>query len=439
MKHVKFCKLSKQNFALAKKFVSHTLRYGEQISLPIGFTFNNLLSELSKTCGNRQIEFFEVMVGKRIAGFCYYTIYERYRAAEIAAIFLPEFRGQGLALPTISFLKEHIIHYYPKLIRIEATASSCNPIAISTLLSGGFKIEGIRPAGYVRGKIISDAILFGMLIGKKRIVSSLYHFDCFKNKKKEKFRLMKQGQIVLTHEAKLLHSLGIWDRFANAEQIIDIGCGFGQFIDWLANEFPSVKKIIGVDNSESMIRGSIVRDRKKVRLVCSEGLKFLKHLSSRKADIICLRFVINHIPVSSWNHWLLNIKRCLKPGGIVYITLADANYYKTYPELPLMDIMFEHKKLVREKAGGIWNVPSVIGAQLHAAGYRGIIQQSVCITTEDMGKHNYAVSIGDQFLWGIEKEWDKTGKMAKDLLLDASRHDNFWGQVKIGVHVGEKP
>ncbi|MCG2726811.1 MAG: class I SAM-dependent methyltransferase [Elusimicrobia bacterium] len=324
-------------------------------------------------------------------------------------------------------------------MRLEATASSSNSIAISILLSAGFKIEGVRPNGYIRGKMISDAILFGMLIGKVRnTVSSLYRFDSFRNRKKEKARLIKQGNILLKHEAQLMQDMGMFDKFAHAEQIIDIGCGFGQFAIWLSKKFPSVSRVIGVDPSEFMIQQSEAKDSPKVTMVCSDGLKFLESLPSGKTDIVCLRFVINHIPSRLWNRWLIAVKRCLKPGGIIYLTLADANYYKTSPELPLMDIMFEHKKLLREKNGGIWNTPSVIGRHLNIAGYNHLVQQSVCLTTEDMGMHNYAVSIGDQFIWGIEDSWKKTGELTKRLLLDASKDANFWGQVKIGIHVGEK-
>lgn len=440
MGKVKYRKLSEQGIVLAKKFVSHDPKYGEQISLPSGFTFDNLLLEKAKPMGNKQIEFFEVILGRQIVGFCYYTIYERSRAAEIATIFLPKYRGRGFILPTISFLKKHAIQYYPKLIRLEATASSSNAVAISILLSVGFEIEGVRPAGYVRGEVVRDAILFGMLIEKSNNnVSGMYHFDSFKNKKIEKARLITQGQIVLKHEVKLLKHVGIYAKFAEAKQIVDIGCGFGQFAAWLATEFPAVEKVTCVDPSESMIRGSIVGESEKVKLICSDGLKFLEHLPAGKADIICLRFVINHIPARLWSRWLASSRRCLKPGGIVYLTLADANYYKTYPKLPLMDIMFKHKKLFREKNGGIWDVPAVIGRFLYAAGYRRITQESVCLTTEDMGVRNYATSIGNQFLWGIEDSWRKTGELARRSLFDASNHDDFWGQVKIGIHVGEKP
>ena len=440
MGNVKYRRLSKQGIVLAKEFVSHKPEYGEQISLPSGYTYNSLLLEMSKPVGSRQIEFFEVVSEKEIAGFCYYTIHERSCAAELATIFLPKHRGRGFTLPTISFLKNHAVRYYPKLIRLEATASSSNAIAISLLLSAGFKIEGVLPSGYVRGEIINDAILFGMLIGKRNNNNAgMYHFDSFKNKKIEKARLMTQGRIVLTHEAKLMKHIGVYPRFADALQIIDIGCGFGQFVAWMAEEFHSVRKIIGVDPSESMIQESLSGKNGKVDLICSDGLKFLEHLPAGKTDIVCFRFVINHIPVGLWKRWLTAVRRCLKPGGIVYLTLADANYYKTYPELPLMDLMFEHKKLLREKTGGVWNVPSVIGQHLHAAGYHRIIQQSVCISTEDMGARNYATSIGNQFIWGIEDSWGRTGELTRHSLLDASKRNDFWGQVKIGVHIGEKP
>ncbi len=417
-----------------------TPEYGKQTSLPTGHTIDSLRLEMAKPAGKRQIEFFEVLVDRRIAEFCYYVIHERWRAAEIATIFLPAYRGKGLTVPTILFLKKHAQRHYPGLLRIEATSSSANAIAISTLLSAGFKIEGIRPAGYVRGDMISDAVLFGVVIGEGNLPpSSLYHFDSFTDRKKERARLMMQGKIVIEHEAKLLKHLGVYNRFASARQIIDVGCGFGQFADWLSKEFSAVREIVAVDPSRSMIRESEGKNNKKIKLFCSDGLKFIKKLPLGKTDVVCMRFVINHIPLRLWDSWLASIKRCLKPGGILCLTLADANYYKTCPEMPLMDAVFEHKKLLREKNGGIWNVPSVIGRQLHAAGYHRIVQESVCITTEDMGASNYAASIGDQFVWGIENSWGKTGELARKALFDASKRVDFWGQVKIGVHVGEKP
>ncbi|OGS08103.1 MAG: hypothetical protein A2270_03415 [Elusimicrobia bacterium RIFOXYA12_FULL_51_18] len=439
MSNIKFRELSEQGIAVARKLVSDKPVYGSQISLPAGFTFEDLLIEKSKSLGNRQIEFFEMLCNKRITGFCYYVIRERSRAAEIATIFLPEYRGMGLGRKTIVFMRKHATRYYPKLLRMEATASSSNPAAISTLLSGGFKLEGVLVAGYVRGGQISDALLFGILLGEgEKHVSSMYRFDSFKDKKKEKSRLIAQGKIIINHEAKLIRDMGNYARFANAGQIIDVGCGFGQFAAWLAAEFPAVKSIVGVDSSKDMIRESAAAGLERVKLVCLDGLRFLEMLPAGKTDIVCLRFVINHIPVRLWVRWLIAARRCLKSGGLVHLTLADANYYKTYPSLPMFDLIFKHKELLREKNGGIWNAPSIIGRELHAAGYRHINQQSVCLTTEDMGVRDYAASVGDQFVWGIESAWGKTGELARRSLIEASGRDDFWGEVKIGIHAGEK-
>src|SRR3989339_260954 len=112
-------KLSAEGITLAKKLVSPAPRYGKQISLPFGLNFNELLAELDeKALGKRKIEFFEIVLGNKTVGFCYYAVYDRRKSAEIAAIFVPDYRSCGFSQPIIGFLKEHISKYYPELIRI---------------------------------------------------------------------------------------------------------------------------------------------------------------------------------------------------------------------------------------------------------------------------------------------------------------------------------
>ena len=436
---VKFRELTKKGRELAEMLVSDKPKYGTQISLPTGFTFQALLREMENPAGKRRIEFFEILCGRKIIGFCYYTVYERYRAAELATIFMPGYRGKGLVSPTIRFLINHATRTYPQLLRVEATASSANPKAIASLLSAGFNVEGVRPAGYVRGNKISDAVLLGVVLKRDDMApSSMYQIESFRDKTLERKRLLKQGEILLDQEAELIRNTGLQEKFSKAERIVDIGCGFGQFAAWLSKAFPETDKIFGVDPSRWMIRASEASGNRKVKLVCSDGLKFLDALPAGGTEAVCMRFVINHIPERLWGRWLTAARRCLKPGGFIYLTLSDANYYKTFPGLPLMDLLFSHKKLLREKNGGVWNVPAVIGGHLYAAGFRNITQKSTCLSTEKMGKQNYASSVGDQFVWGVEESWGRTGELARKSLIDAAKAQNFWGQVKFGIHIGEK-
>lgn len=434
----KFRELSRGGEKLARQLVSHDPRYGVQISLPAGFTFDTILSEMEKPSGSRRIEFFEVLLGGKIAGFCYYTVYERSRSAELAAIYLPRYRGRGLTSGTIEFLVDHASRTYPKLLRVEATASSSNPAAVSALLSAGLKVEGVLPSAYVRGEMISDAVLLGLVLERRGgRQSSLYKIESFKDKELERKRLLKQGEVLLDSETELIRSSGLQVKFASAGAIIDIGCGFGQFAAWLAGAFPS-SKVTGVDPSEWMIEKSEAKASGNVKLVRSDGLKFLEKLPEGSAGAVCFRFVINHIPEAAWGRWLAAAYRCLKPGGVIYLALADANYYKTHPRLPLMDLIFEHKRLLREKSGGVWNVPSVIGGYLHAAGFRNITQRSACLSSETMGRENFAESVGNMFVWGVEESWGCTGELARKKLLAASARKDFWGQIKFGIHAGEK-
>lgn len=435
----KFRELTWQGEKLARELVSHDPRYGVQISLPAGFTFETLLSEMEKPSGRRRIEFFEVLFGGKIAGFCYYTMYERSRSAELAAIYLPRYRGRGLSSGTIAFLIDHATRSYPRLLRVEATASSSNPAAVLALLSAGLKVEGILPSAYVRGEMISDAVLLGLVLKRPGArQDSLYRIESFKDKELERNRLLKQGELLLGHEADLIRASGLLEKFAAAGVIVDVGCGFGQFAAWLSATFPRTEQIVGVDPSAWMIKGSEAKGLRNVKLVCADGLGFLEGLPEGRAGAVCFRFVINHIPETLWGRWLAAAYRCLKPGGIVYLALADANYYKTHPRLPLMDLVFEHKRLLREKNGGIWNAPSVIGGYLHAAGFKNIAQKSACLSSETMGRKNFAVSVGDMFVWGVEESWGRTGELARKKLLAAAGKKGFWGQVKVGVHAGEK-
>ena len=109
----------------------------------------------------------------------------------------------------------------------------------------------------------------------------------------------------------------------NCERILDCGCGEGFYVMTINSLYPKVK-IVAFDKDKSML------DEAKKWIGIKRNVNFLKGdifdmtFKNNYFDKVILSEVLEH--VTNDVEVLLKIKRILKPGGILIITVPNHNY-----------------------------------------------------------------------------------------------------------------
>ncbi|RYY73557.1 MAG: malonyl-[acyl-carrier protein] O-methyltransferase BioC [Gammaproteobacteria bacterium] len=118
--------------------------------------------------------------------------------------------------------------------------------------------------------------------------------------------------------------LGIADKNANAEIVLDLGCGTGYFTPKLQEMYPE-SFIVGVDIAEGMLRVAGENHRNQQNWLCADA-DFLP-LASDLVDIIFSNFALQWC--TDLPHLFKEIKRILKPGGkCVFTSLGPATLHE---------------------------------------------------------------------------------------------------------------
>ena len=108
------------------------------------------------------------------------------------------------------------------------------------------------------------------------------------------------------------------DKVKNGSEIVDLGCGFGEFACLLKNTNPSwiVK---AVDFNLEHIKSVLYKNN-----VIPVSKNFIEKFDLR-SNAVTLLHVIEHIPFSVLKKIISNISRSLKSGGILVITTPNFN------------------------------------------------------------------------------------------------------------------
>ncbi|PIS38608.1 MAG: hypothetical protein COT34_02765 [Candidatus Nealsonbacteria bacterium CG08_land_8_20_14_0_20_43_11] len=107
------------------------------------------------------------------------------------------------------------------------------------------------------------------------------------------------------------------------DKILDLGCGNGRFVEMLPNK---KTEYIGADNSERLIE--IAKNKYpqyKFIVVSALNLPF----SDNYFDKVFSLAVLHHIPSEEFRRqFLKEVKRVLKPGGLLILTVWNLNPFK---------------------------------------------------------------------------------------------------------------
>ena len=166
----------------------------------------------------------------------------------------------------------------------------------------GFAFTNPIPEEYEIAKYYESEEYISHSNTKKGIVNSIY-------------------QLVRNHT--LDKKVKLLNRLSNGKNLLDIGCGTGEFLDRAAkNSFDC----IGIEPSETAKRQGIENFQLKVF-----AEDHLTNLKSSAYDFITMWHVLEH--VYDLNKRIETLKRLIKPNGHIIIAVPnldsyDANYYK---------------------------------------------------------------------------------------------------------------
>lgn len=100
-----------------------------------------------------------------------------------------------------------------------------------------------------------------------------------------------------------------------AGRILDFGSGIGNSIAWFRKHFPGSELYCG-DVSERSMEISQTRFPGKERYV---SVDTEIHLPTHSQDIVFSACVFHHIPHEEHQHWLTELRRVTRPGGVLAI------------------------------------------------------------------------------------------------------------------------
>jgi len=127
----------------------------------------------------------------------------------------------------------------------------------------------------------------------------------------------------LESDAKLYqHWIGsIIKQHSADSKVLDYGCGFGSFVYYLKQYFLDVE---GLDGSKHQVAVA-KRNALPVEILEVKEFSLWSANSPNKYDVIFLLDVLEHVPVVEQINFLRILVNTLKPGGVLYIKVPNAN------------------------------------------------------------------------------------------------------------------
>ncbi len=143
----------------------------------------------------------------------------------------------------------------------------------------------------------------------------------FKNKFYQKYITNKQAVIsqnINYYYKDLVEKIGY--QYSKDSSILDLGCGSGELLSYFKNS--GFKNITGVDISKEMIDNSVFGLANE--LIESDIFSFLAN-NKQKFDIIILKDILEHFPISEGVSLIQIIDSIIKPNGLIYIHVPNAD------------------------------------------------------------------------------------------------------------------
>lgn len=119
-----------------------------------------------------------------------------------------------------------------------------------------------------------------------------------------------------SYKAKYMAGHFNQNNIVQPQTILDFGCGIGNTISHLCEEFPSTR-LHGVDLSGESIRLATEAHASEATFRTIVGSRI--PYEDKAFDVVVAACVFHHIPPIERAHWMSEIKRVLKPRGYAFI------------------------------------------------------------------------------------------------------------------------
>ena len=177
-------------------------------------------------------------------------------------------------------------------------------------------------------------------------------------------------KMALQHRPEMLWTVDLL-RLKQEESILELGCGSGYAMKLLLQQ-PTVKQVVGLDISQTMVGTSTIRNRDEVRRGRARFVQGNVNHLAFKDNYFSKVFSIHS--VYFWDnlpHTMAEIYRVLKPTGTLIITLSNGMDGEPWDEI---NDMLEQQLIPIMQQSGFENIKLLRGAnsrQYHTIAVRG--------------------------------------------------------------------
>lgn len=209
--------------------------------------------------------------------------------------------------------------------------------------------------------------------------------------------LSNTGDMALKRRAKKI-VMGL--DLKEGDKVLDVGCGDGYYLHLLSNLGIKLD-LTGTDYDKEGLEKARQNLKKTIPLVQADLMKKLP-FKDRTFDKVVMSEVAEHLPNDVKG--LKEVYRVLKPGGIICLTVPDANYPFLWDPVNWILERFTGRHISQGFFAGLWNQhirlykrEDIVSA-MKKAGFR--IQESQAVTMWSLPFNHYIVNIVARALHG---------------------------------------
>jgi len=266
---------------------------------------------------------------------------------------------------------------------------------------------------------------------RHRSEAGSYQFGASATESEELQRLKLQATVAIKLEREAWQAAGL----RSGMRVLDLACGPG-FISCELARAAGPGQVTGVDLSPELLAAADhVRQTEQVQNVTfTAGSVYDLPLPEAQFDFVYARFLFQHL--ARPRQALDNIRRVLKPGGILCVLDIDDNWTSFAPGSEAFTGFIRQSGAGQKRRGGNRLIGSQLFGLLRRAGFRNVAVRIHPLTTEELGLRTFlglAVMFRAQMLSkpGRLLALPRLGKIRA-----AAQDPDAWGAVGIFLATG---
>jgi len=257
----------------------------------------------------------------------------------------------------------------------------------------------------------------------------------FQQQPEELQRLKLQATIALEQERNAWRAAGLRPGMT----VLDLGCGPGFTSCELARFVGPAGTVTGVDVNPGLldIAGQAKTSEQVDNVAFATANLYNLALSPASFDFAYARFVFQHL--TDPGRALQQVRRCLKPGGILCVLDIDDSWTSFSPATRAMQRFVRQSGQAQLRSRGNRAIGSCLYGLLRQAGFEDVQTTIVPLTSTSIGLEAF-LGLAVMFRLALLGKWRRL--LALPLLHQirrAAKHPDAWGAVGIFVTSGRTP